>query len=89
MRGVPHEKRTNGAVAVTERACELAAERGRRCSLKWQRVGAVEQQDKSEEVEEQDTAGGWREHLTRGRRGRAGAWDDSTSKQLEGGRLRD
>ena len=43
--GWDSEQRTHVAVAVrvagTERACELAAGRGRRCSWAWRRVGAV------------------------------------------------
>ena len=49
----------------------------------------MEQKDQPNEVKGQDTAGGWREHLTRGRRERAGERGARTSGKMKGGYLRE
>ena len=54
----------------TERACELAVERGQRCFWEWRRVGAAEREAQMEQ--EVARAEGLRVHLNQGWSGRGG-----------------
>ena len=65
-----HEERWQCKLHGTERACELAAERGQGCLWEWRRVGAAEQGAQMEQ--EVARAEGLRVHLNQGWSGRGG-----------------
>ena len=78
-----HEEQWQCRLHGTERACELAAERGQGCLWEWRRVGAAEQGAQMEQ--EVARAEGLRVHLNQGWSGRGGARGGHGRGRVRGG----
>ena len=78
-----HEEQWQCRLHGTERACELAAERGQGCLWEWRRVGAAEQGTQMEQ--EVARAEGLRVHLNQGWSGRGGARGGHGRGRVRGG----
>jgi hypothetical protein len=78
-----HEEQWQCRMHGTERACELAAERGQGCSWERRRVGAAEQGAQMEQ--EVASAEGLRVHIDKGGSGRGGARGGHGRGRVRGG----